>query len=128
MSKRQPHGVIETAPHTVAPPAPTLTLAGKVVLVTGGSSGIGRAIALACAEAGADVAVTYRANRRGGDQAAARIRSLGRRAELWRADVADPRDLDALGDGLRGAFGRVDVWINNAGADVLTGEAARLSW
>ena len=104
------------------------TLAGKVVLVTGASSGIGRAIALACAEAGADLALTFRENRAGADDAAGSVRAAGRRVEVVRADVSRQEDLDALAAGVRGAFGRVDVWINNAGADILTGEGARLSW
>jgi 3-oxoacyl-[acyl-carrier protein] reductase len=128
MSKRQPEGAVQTAPHDAAPVAAGPTLTGKVVLVTGGSSGIGRAIALACAEAGADVALTYAANRHGADETAASVRAQGRRAELLRADVSDARDIDALAAGVREAFGRVDVWVNNAGADILTGEAGRLSW
>ena len=104
------------------------TLAGKVVLVTGASSGIGRAIALACAEAGADLALTFRENRTGADEAAGSVRAAGRRVEVVRADVSRQDDLDALAAGARRAFGRIDVWINNAGADILTGEGARLSW
>jgi 3-oxoacyl-[acyl-carrier protein] reductase len=104
------------------------TLAAKVVLVTGASSGIGRAIALACAEAGADVAVTYRANRRGADETAGGVRAHGRRVALLRADLSETSDLAALAEAVRDAFGRVDVWVNNAGADILTSEARRLSW
>jgi 3-oxoacyl-[acyl-carrier protein] reductase len=98
----------------------------KVVLVTGGSSGIGRAIALRCARAGADVALTYRANQAGADTTAAEIRSLGRRAEVIRTDISRCEDIDALVNRLREAFDRIDIWINNAGADILTGEAGRL--
>ena len=98
----------------------------KVVLVTGGSSGIGRAIALRCARAGADVALTYRANRGGAETTAGEIRSLGRRAEVIRTDISRCEDIDALVNRLRQTFDRVDVWINNAGADILTGEAGRL--
>jgi 3-oxoacyl-[acyl-carrier protein] reductase len=104
-----------------------LSLDGKVALVTGASSGIGRAIALAYAAAGADVALTYRTNRRGADETAEGARATGRRAEAIRADVAEPSDLDALADALHRTFGRVDVWVNNAGADILTGDGARLS-
>jgi 3-oxoacyl-[acyl-carrier protein] reductase len=105
-----------------------LSLAGRVVLVTGASSGIGRAIALACGAAGADVAVVYHRNRAGADDTATAIRGLGRRAEVLAADVANPADVAALSQSVAGAFGRVDTWINNAGADILTGSAARLSW
>src|SRR5579884_1281610 len=112
MSKRQPADV---------------TLTGKVVLVTGASRGIGRAIALACAAAGADVGVTYRTSQAGAEEVAAAIRALGRRAELFRADTAQPDDVARLGADARAAFGRVDVWVNNAGADILTGKTAARS-
>lgn len=98
----------------------------KVVLVTGASSGIGRAIALRCARAGADVAFTYRRNRTGAETTAEEIRSFGRRVEVIRTDISRHEDLDVLVNRLQEAFGRVDVWINNAGADILTGEARGL--
>jgi 3-oxoacyl-[acyl-carrier protein] reductase len=98
-----------------------------VALVTGASSGIGRAIVLAYAAAGADVALTYRGNRRGAEETAEQARAGGRRAEPLQADIAESRDLDALADAVRRTFGRVDVWVNNAGADILTGEASHLS-
>src|SRR5438046_5331427 len=131
MSKRQPEGAVQAAPQEGAGGArgatgPTLT--GKVVLITGASSGIGRAVALACAEAGADLALTYRANRRGADDTAESVRRHGRRAELLSVDVTDELALETMVAQVREAFGRVDVWVNNAGADILTGEAARLTW
>ena len=60
----------------------------KIVLVTGASSGIGRAIALRCARAGADLAITYRKNQAGAEATAREIRALGRRAEIMRTDVS----------------------------------------
>ena len=99
----------------------------KSVLVTGASSGIGRAIALRCARAGADLALTYRKNQEGAEATATEIRTLGRRAEVLRIDVSRAEDIDRLLSSLRDAFDRVDVWINNAGADILTGDAGRLS-
>ena len=83
-----------------------------LALVTGASSGIGRGIAIAMARAGADVAVTYRANESGARETERAIRALGRKA--------------AVGLAARDAFGRLDVWVNNAGADILTGSAASL--
>ncbi len=99
----------------------------KIVLVTGASSGIGRAIALRCARAGADLAITYRKNQSGAETTAQEIRSLGRRVEVIRADIGRPEDIGALVQRVKAAFGIVDVWINNAGADILTGEAGRLA-
>ena len=102
-------------------------LAGHIVLVTGASSGIGRAIALACARAGADLVITYRRNRAGVDETAGAIRALGRRVEPLPLDLADESQIGALGAGARAAFGRIDAWINNAGADILTAEFGRRS-
>lgn len=104
-----------------------VSLEGKVVLVTGASSGIGQAIATACARAGADVAITYRRNREGAERTAAEIRKLGRRQEAMACDVSRPEDVATLAAQLRSRMGRVDAWINNAGADILTGEGGRLS-
>lgn len=104
-----------------------MTLAGKVVVVTGGSSGIGRAIATRCARAGADLLISYRRNRRGADEAAAEIAAMGRRAEVLQADIAREEDVDTLAREARARFDRVDAWINNAGADILTGQGGRLT-
>jgi 3-oxoacyl-[acyl-carrier protein] reductase len=102
-------------------------LAGRAVLVTGGSSGIGRAIALAAARAGADVAITYRANAAGAEEVLRGISIFGRRTAAVQLDLASAASLHDLGAAARRALGRVDVWINNAGADILTGDAASLS-
>ena len=104
-----------------------MRLAGKRVLVTGASSGIGQAIAVGCAREGADVAVTFRSNAAGADATAARIRALGRRAEVFQADISRDNDVTALAEGLGTRLGPVDVWINNAGADILTGAGSGLS-
>ncbi len=100
-------------------------LADRTVLVTGASSGIGAAIALGSARAGADLVITYRKNRDGADETAARIRALGRRAEVLPLDLADESQIDTLGARAGSAFGRIDAWINNAGADILTAEFGR---
>ena len=104
-----------------------MTLEGKVVVVTGASSGIGRAIAGRCAGAGADVLISYRRNRRGADEVAGELAATGRRVEVLQADIAREEDVATLTREARARFGHVDVWINNAGADILTGEAARLT-
>jgi len=102
-------------------------LSGRVALVTGASSGIGRAIALGAARAGADVALTYRENAGGAREVEHEITSLGRRASVCRLDIRDNQSIRALGPAVIAALGRLDVWVNNAGADILTGHGASLS-
>ena len=102
-------------------------LTGRAMLVTGASSGIGRAIAISAAKAGADVAITYRTNERGARDVEREIRAMGRKAATFRADVADESSVRELGPAARKALGRLDVWVNNAGADILTGPGASLS-
>jgi 3-oxoacyl-[acyl-carrier protein] reductase len=107
--------------------ATLLSLEGKTVLVTGASRGIGRAITLACAQAGADVALTYRSHAQQAEDVAAAVRALGRRAHIMRVDISRAEEVATLGPAAREALGRVDVWVNSAGADILTGEARHLS-
>ena len=102
-------------------------LAGMVVLVTGASSGIGRSIALAAAHAGADVILTYRTREAGARAAAGLIEAAGRRATVFQLDLAEPASIAALAESARAEFGRVDAWINNAGADIVTEAGAALS-
>jgi 3-oxoacyl-[acyl-carrier protein] reductase len=99
------------------------SLSGQTAVVTGSSSGIGRAIALDLARAGANVLVHARQNAEGANGAAEAIRSLGRDAHVVLADLSKRSDQDRLVDAAWG-WRAVDVWINNAGADVLTREAA----
>lgn len=99
-------------------------LDGQVAVVTGASSGIGRAIALALAGKGADVVVNYARSEAQAKEVVAEIAAMGRRALPVRADVSVAADITRLlGEALEG-FGRIDAWVNNAGADILTGEAA----
>ena len=102
-------------------------LEGRGVLVTGASSGIGQAIAIAVARAGADVALTYRSNATGARETEAQIRALGRQAITFHVDLTDEAALAALGSSACDSLGRLDVWINNAGADILTGPGAAMS-
>jgi 3-oxoacyl-[acyl-carrier protein] reductase len=104
-----------------------VTLEGKRVVVTGGSSGIGRAIATRCAAEGADVLLTYLGNRSGAEQTAGQLARSGRRVLVQQADIAREQDIVALARQAREGLGRVDVWINNAGADILTGDSGKLS-
>ena len=107
--------------------AATPPLHGQGLLVTGASSGIGRAIALAAARAGADVALTYRTNEAGAREVAGEIQRLGRRAAVLPLDLADAAQVAGVGRAALSALGRLDAWVNNAGADILTGATASLS-
>jgi 3-oxoacyl-[acyl-carrier protein] reductase len=92
-----------------------INLEGKAALVTGGSRGIGRAIALRLAEQGADVAISYLGNEGAAGDAVAAIEGFGRRALAVRADVRDPEAAEALVKSVIAALGRVDILVNNAG-------------
>ena len=90
-------------------------LGGRVALVTGGGRGIGRAIAIALATEGADVAVNYRRDRESAEIVVEHIRSLGRRAETYPAAVDDPEQARALVAAVVRDFGTINILINNAG-------------
>ena len=89
---------------------------GKSVLVTGGARRIGRAIALAMAAAGADVAITYRSSTEDARQTLADLKARGVRALSLRCDVRDERSVAAALRQVKAGFGGLDVLINNAGA------------
>jgi len=93
---------------------PSLDATGKVVVVTGGSKGLGRAMALGFAEAGADVVVASR-KLEPCEAVAAEVRALGRRALAVSCHVGDWDQCGALVDAVITEFGRVDVLVNNAG-------------
>ncbi len=92
------------------------SLAGKSCVVTGASRGLGRAIALAFADQGADVVLAARS---AGDleALATEVRGKGRRALVRPTDVTDVGQLRALAEAAVAGFGRLDVWVNNAGGD-----------
>jgi 3-oxoacyl-[acyl-carrier protein] reductase len=94
-------------------------LEGKVALVTGGSRGIGAAVALRLAADGADVAFTYQQNESRAAEVVDRIKAVGRRAVAIRADSADPVEVIAAVDRAAGELGRLDILVNNAGAFLL---------
>lgn len=92
-----------------------MTLENKVALVTGGSRGIGRAIVLALAQRGADVAINFAGNVAAAEQVAAEVQQLGRKALLVQGDVADTEACAAMVDKVVSELGRIDILVNNAG-------------
>ena len=92
-----------------------IDLSGKSAVVTGGSRGLGRAIALRLARQGADVAFSYRGNEVAADETASGIEEAGRKALAVQADVTDPPAAEALVKAALEAFGKVDILVNNAG-------------
>lgn len=92
-----------------------LDLTGQVALVTGASTGIGRAAAVALAESGADVAVNYLRNDDGAEETRKAVAATGRRVVVIKADVSRRDEVQKLVDSTRGEFGRIDILVNNAG-------------
>ena len=90
-------------------------LTGKVALVTGASRGIGRGIALALAEAGADIAVNYRNRRHAADEVCSLVEHSGRRCIGIRADVASAADVTRMIETVESSLGAVSILVNNAG-------------
>jgi len=97
------------------------SLAGLRIIVTGSSSGIGRAILLELAAAGADLIAHANRTFPAADRLARELALAGRRAVALRGDLRKPDDRTRLVEEAFAAFGGIDVWINNAGADILTG-------
>lgn len=88
---------------------------GRIALVTGASRGIGRAVALALAAEGADVAVNYAGSEKAAQEVAEEIRSMGRRALVVQADVSDADAVQQMVAAVTKEFGRIDILVNNAG-------------
>ena len=109
-------------------PAPTsfASLLGQKVCVTGASSGIGRAIALELARAGADVAIHCRKSVDRAESVVREIQALGQKSICIAADLADPTTHTKLIEEVWSRFGACQVWVNNAGVDLLTGEGPGL--
>jgi 3-oxoacyl-[acyl-carrier protein] reductase len=92
-----------------------IDLAGKVALITGGSRGIGKAIALRLATQGADVAFSFKGNEAAAKATTGEIEALGRRALAIQGDVREPESADAVVKAALEAFGKIDILVNNAG-------------
>ena len=90
-------------------------LEGRTAIVTGGSRGIGRAICLRLANDGADVAINYASSADAAREVAEEVRALGRRAEVYQADVSDRAAVNAMCEQAIADFGQIDILVNNAG-------------
>jgi 3-oxoacyl-[acyl-carrier protein] reductase len=90
---------------------------GKVALVTGGTKGIGRSIALAFATPGNRVAVNYRSDERSAAELVAEVSARGAEGIAVRADVTDRAHVQSMVEALLSHFGRIDVLVNNAGGN-----------
>ena len=97
-----------------------MSLKGKVAIVTGGNSGIGKAIVLALAEQGANIVIDYVANPEATEELEKQVAALGDQAIGVEADVSKVADLQRLVDAAVKAFGRLDIMVNNAGVETRT--------
>lgn len=92
-----------------------MSLEGRVALITGGDRGIGKGIALALAQEGADIAIYYRKDTKAAEEAVAEIESLGRRGLAFQVDISDYERLNEAVATVVKTLGKVDILINNAG-------------
>ncbi|MEP7235034.1 MAG: 3-oxoacyl-[acyl-carrier-protein] reductase [Ignavibacteriota bacterium] len=92
-----------------------MNLAGRSAIVTGGSRGIGKAIALRLAAEGADIAFTYHSNEAAAHETAKEIETLGRTAVAIKADASSAEGANEVAEKCIAAFGKIDILINNAG-------------
>lgn len=90
----------------------------KTVLVTGGATGIGRAIALKLASHGANIAINYSKSRDEAEETLSLVEGFGARGLVYRADVSDERSVVEMCEAVKARFGRIDVLVNNAGTTV----------
>jgi len=97
-----------------------MSLNGKVAIVTGGNSGIGKAIVLSLAEAGATIVIDYVANKEAEEEVEKQVAALGDKVLGVEADVSKVDDLQRLISSAVDAFGRVDIMVNNAGIETRT--------
>src|SRR5437868_11358385 len=103
---------------------PTNCLTGQVAVVTGASGGIGRAIALELAKAGADLVIHGHRRREAAQSLASQIQQLGRQCHMLLADLSNADQCNQLAADAWKWHRHVDIWVNTAGVDVLTGDAA----
>ena len=105
-------------------------LDGQVAVVTAGGRGLGRAIALALAVAGADVWLSYRESAAAAQEVVAEIEAMGRRSGAIRADVSDEGEVARLVEAVQREAGQIDTWVNNAGimTEIPVAEMSTATW
>src|SRR5579872_208356 len=103
-------------------------LSDSRALVTGGSGGIGRAIALELARGGADVLVHCRSSISQAEIVRDTCRELGRESDVLSQDLSDASSLEGFVERAWQHWGGIEIWVNNAGADLLTGADAKLEY
>lgn len=94
-----------------------MKLAGKVALVTGSSQGIGMAIAIRLAEAGADIVINYRSHAEGAEETKAKVEATGRKGLIIKADLGIVSDVRQMVESAVQHFGKLDILVNNAGLE-----------
>ncbi len=104
------------------------SLDSEHAVVTGASSGIGREIALELARGGADLTLLYRKNRAGVEQTAEKIEQLGQKTFIKQLDISCTAQIKPIVDSVFESDVAPTIWINNAGVDLLTGEAKKCSY
>ena len=102
-------------PSTLRSPTAPKVLSGQKALVTGANSGIGRAVALALGQAGADVVVNYVSGDDAAEQVAGEIRKCGSKACVHKADVSNEDQVEEMFRFMMAQFGTIDILVNNAG-------------
>src|SRR5206468_481382 len=117
--------VLERLKQSTQPPLPRRELSGQAAVVTGSTSGIGRAIALALADAGANLIIHGRRSPERAGAVAQECLARQVQAHGLLADLREESACNALVQEAWQRFGGIDIWVNNAGADTLTGDAAK---
>jgi len=120
------HAQSSTEPASGRPPAELFDLSGRIALVTGGTRGLGRAMAMGFARAGADIIVSSR-KQDACDRVAEEMTALGRRCKGYACHMARWDEIDALVERVYEDFGRVDILVNNAGISPLYADTASVS-
>lgn len=103
------------------------SLQGRIAAISGSSGGIGKAIAMALAEAGADIAVSYHSHREEAEEIVAAISAMGRRATCEKLSVGEESSVNSWIAAIQRDLGPVDILVNNAGIDGETGDVAEIT-